>query len=321
MVDIQGRLLFEQGENSPYSCFVQFPYPEFILTLKGYFGKAVKYYLMMNSFNAQFDPSTGNYIIDLQMISKTYALFNDIKLDFLYTLPKFNPSKIETITQTSSSNQSGLSSKKTKDTSQGYEKLNEVYTAYKAKGLIEENFPHLTVNEMVMKLERYEKYVLESYGKEDLSILTNLEFYDEDLKEFKKFIFSENKKSWFKKYVDESEVFVLSDLNKSIYYKFKKLDKNEIGNAKTELRSLIQEYNSKLNNNKVCGSDGKYVLEKKERKSDITINVRNKDILKILPSLENVNFDATYELRNGSIGLPEQVNRLKVNLNANLVIS
>ena len=314
MVDIQGRLLFEQGENSPYSCFVQMPYPEFVLTLKGYFGKAVKYYLMMNSFNAQFDPSSGNYIIDLQMMSKTYALFNDIKLDFLYTLPKFNPSKIQTITKTSSNNQSNLTDVSSRTTSKGFEKLNEVYTAYKSKGLLDEDFPHITVEEMKMKLERYEKYVMESYGKEDLSVLANLDFYDEDLINYKQKIFSKLKDSWFKKYIDESEVFVYSDLNKSILYKFKKLDKNDINNAKTELKSIINEYNKKLNDNTVCGSGGKYVLEKKEKKSDITISVKSNDIIKILPSIDVIDFDATYELRNGNQGAPEQVERLRANI-------
>ena len=36
MVDIQGRSLFEQGENSLYSAFFNFPYPLFYLTLKGH---------------------------------------------------------------------------------------------------------------------------------------------------------------------------------------------------------------------------------------------------------------------------------------------
>ena len=36
MEDIQGRVLFEQGENSPYSAFFHLPYPLFVLTVKGY---------------------------------------------------------------------------------------------------------------------------------------------------------------------------------------------------------------------------------------------------------------------------------------------
>ena len=42
LIDIQGRTLFEQGENSLYSVFFNLPYPIFYLTLKGYYGKAIR---------------------------------------------------------------------------------------------------------------------------------------------------------------------------------------------------------------------------------------------------------------------------------------
>jgi len=57
MEDVQGRVLFEQGENSPYSAFFQLPYPLFTLTVKGYYGKAIRYELMLKDFNALFDLS------------------------------------------------------------------------------------------------------------------------------------------------------------------------------------------------------------------------------------------------------------------------
>jgi hypothetical protein len=55
MTDIQGRTLFEQGDSSIYSAFFNFPYPLFYLTLKGYYGKAIRYRLSLLSFNARFD--------------------------------------------------------------------------------------------------------------------------------------------------------------------------------------------------------------------------------------------------------------------------
>jgi hypothetical protein len=55
LVDIQGRTLFEQGENSLYSVFFNLPYPAFYLTLKGYYGKAIRYQLALISFNAKLD--------------------------------------------------------------------------------------------------------------------------------------------------------------------------------------------------------------------------------------------------------------------------
>jgi hypothetical protein len=34
--DIQGKALFELGDNSPYAAFFNLPYPPFYLTLKGF---------------------------------------------------------------------------------------------------------------------------------------------------------------------------------------------------------------------------------------------------------------------------------------------
>jgi hypothetical protein len=42
LVDVKGRALFEAGDNSPYAAFFNLPYPLFHLTIKGYFGKAVR---------------------------------------------------------------------------------------------------------------------------------------------------------------------------------------------------------------------------------------------------------------------------------------
>jgi hypothetical protein len=71
MEDVQGRVLFEQGENSPYSAFFHLPYPLFTLTVKGYYGKALRYELMLKDFNARFDPGTGNYKITTNFITRT----------------------------------------------------------------------------------------------------------------------------------------------------------------------------------------------------------------------------------------------------------
>ena len=93
MEDVQGRVLFEQGENSPYSAFFHLPYPLFTLTLKGYYGKAIRYELMLKDFNARFDPGTGNYKITTNYITRTYAMLSDITIDALFALPHMYPNK------------------------------------------------------------------------------------------------------------------------------------------------------------------------------------------------------------------------------------
>jgi hypothetical protein len=88
MTDVQGRALFEQGENSIYSAFFNFPYPLFYLTLKGYYGKAIRYRLSLLSFNAKFDANTGNYNISLKLVGKFTALLFDTPLQYAITAPK-----------------------------------------------------------------------------------------------------------------------------------------------------------------------------------------------------------------------------------------
>ena len=49
--DIRGETLFSQGDvNTPYTAFFHLPYPQFELTLKGYYGKAVQYRLALLKF-------------------------------------------------------------------------------------------------------------------------------------------------------------------------------------------------------------------------------------------------------------------------------
>ena len=62
--DVKGRALFEAGNSSPYSAFFNLPYPLFYLTIKGYLGKAVRLPLMLQTFNASFDPSSHNFRIN-----------------------------------------------------------------------------------------------------------------------------------------------------------------------------------------------------------------------------------------------------------------
>ena len=49
--DVQGRALFQLGDNSPYAAFFNLPYPPFYLTIKGYYGQAVRYQLNLEKFN------------------------------------------------------------------------------------------------------------------------------------------------------------------------------------------------------------------------------------------------------------------------------
>ena len=173
MTDVQGRVLFERGDKSPYSIFMNLPYPIFILTVKGHYGKAIKLELMLKDFNARFDPADGSYRITTSYVARSHAFLKDTLLDYLYTTPHMYPKSYEL------ENVKGIPAGGTVaidkiDTTKGMEKIKEVYSLYKSKGLVEEDFPEITLNQMRMRLEYFNRYVMEAYSKEDMSVLNNV---------------------------------------------------------------------------------------------------------------------------------------------------
>ena len=58
LVDVKGRALFEGADNSPYAAFFNLPYPIFYLTIKGYYGKAVRLTLMLQNFTSYIHKKT-----------------------------------------------------------------------------------------------------------------------------------------------------------------------------------------------------------------------------------------------------------------------
>jgi hypothetical protein len=82
-VDIRGATLFEQGSCSPYALFFHLPYPVFELTVKGYYGKPVTYYLNLVKFNTKFNSSTGNFEARGEFIGWSYAFLADILMGYV----------------------------------------------------------------------------------------------------------------------------------------------------------------------------------------------------------------------------------------------
>jgi hypothetical protein len=87
--DIQGRMLFERGneKDNPYNIFFTYPYPKFLLTYKGYYGKAVEVPMVLLKSNTKFDPSTGNYNVTAEFQSEIFALFNTFLIIYAYVAP------------------------------------------------------------------------------------------------------------------------------------------------------------------------------------------------------------------------------------------
>jgi len=74
--DVQGKALFQLGNNSPYSAFFNLPYPPFYLTLKGFYGQAIRYQLNLEKFHATFNSFSGNYQVRLTFKGYKFNILN-----------------------------------------------------------------------------------------------------------------------------------------------------------------------------------------------------------------------------------------------------
>jgi len=262
MIDVQGRSLFEQGENSIYSAFFNFPYPLFYLTLKGYYGKAIRYRLSLMSFNARFDAETGNYDISLKLIGKFTALLFDTPLMYAKTAPKMFDTQV-TITDTTNNQVKQISTYK------GRQKLDEVYSIYKRKGLIANDFEHLTLDEFIYRVNNFSvKLQKDIKEKGDFTEINDIQDYRENLENFRKNVYDNS----LNKFLDSTSYYVNDG---QIYYPFKKEIQYQDREAyKTKIEERFKVYIENLKKNKTFGTGGKY---------EIPINFKDKkDIIKKL---------------------------------------
>jgi hypothetical protein len=82
MTDVRGQALNEDPADSPYGAFFNFPYPMFVLEVKGYYGKAIKYLLHLLKYSSRFNYSTGNFEITCEFVGFTYALLSDLNVQY-----------------------------------------------------------------------------------------------------------------------------------------------------------------------------------------------------------------------------------------------
>lgn len=146
-IDIRGKTLFESPENSPYKAFFHIPWPIFYLTVKGFYGKAIKYRLHLVKFTSKFNESSGNFEVNTSFVGSTYAYLSDIPLQGLLNAPYLLPTES---VKTSKTNTLTLKELETiKKSSRGYDILKTVYNEYKLKGLIPDDFPVKTLREVL----------------------------------------------------------------------------------------------------------------------------------------------------------------------------
>lgn len=154
-VDVGGRTLFTSPENSPYNAFFHLPWPIFYLTIKGYFGKAIRYRLHLVKFNSRYNSENGNFEITTTFIGSTQAFLSDIPLEAILNAPYMFP--IENVEDEKTNNGKQEVSKRVRKTSKGFSTLLAVYDEYKAKKLIDNDLPPRTLREIIIIAGRLNK--------------------------------------------------------------------------------------------------------------------------------------------------------------------
>lgn len=273
--DVKGRALFEGGNNSPYSAFFQLPYPQFTLTLKGYYGKAIKFPIMLQSFTSSFDSATHNYQIKLKFYGYKYTLLSYVNFGALMAVPQMYKSNITTtpiVKNQGNTVSSSNSVTQPQTVSRGYEKMKEIYSEYKSKGLISDNFPEITLLQLKYRLQNFEKEVLEQFEKENMGILTDMTLFSTNLLTYQQKVFLYANASWYSTYMDRENPIVLLNGENVFLYK-PNLDATKRLEGENKLKSDISQYNDVLGQNSVFGVKGSFTVGGVTTQSSIPINI------------------------------------------------
>ena len=65
----------------------KFPYPRFLLSVKGIYGTCVTFVLSVEDFKATFNSDTGNFDVIIKFIGNMYGLYTDIPMNYLLIAP------------------------------------------------------------------------------------------------------------------------------------------------------------------------------------------------------------------------------------------
>jgi hypothetical protein len=126
--DVKGKALFEGGNNSPYAAFFNLPYPLFTLTIKGYYGKAIKLALMLQNFSSRYDTSKGNFMVSCKFYTYKYTMLSEISMGYLVATPHMYQSRLKV--QTQQGGPSNFTNVEDQVVERGYQKIKEMYNEY-----------------------------------------------------------------------------------------------------------------------------------------------------------------------------------------------
>ena len=104
-VDVRGATVMLPSEKGYYSqtdmgnasaiykSLFSFPYPMFILKVKGFYGKGVTYKLAIHKVGLEFDANSGNFNITAEFIGYMYGIYSEMPITFLAAAPYMEKGK------------------------------------------------------------------------------------------------------------------------------------------------------------------------------------------------------------------------------------
>lgn len=214
MVDVRGRALFEKGPESIYSTFFHLPYPMFTLTVKGYYGEAVTYQMVLSGQVKTSFESDGDYYVTATFMATNQKLLNDIKLGdadvapYLYQYEK-------TITDDDGNI-------KTCKSTRGHDILEQVYKNYYNDGMVDAKLAEkpLTIPQFMDLIDRLSTFLEdELFDETDISFFSDISLYGTKLKQFNNAI-----NGWFQTYTNTQNAKPFEGDNEEgfVYVQFKK---------------------------------------------------------------------------------------------------
>lgn len=89
LINKQSENSYETTYNNFFRALFRFPYPRFLLTIKGYYGNHITFMLSVNEFKNSFNSSTGNFEVNVSFIGYMYGLYTDLPFNFLICAPYY----------------------------------------------------------------------------------------------------------------------------------------------------------------------------------------------------------------------------------------
>lgn len=77
----------KMGYSNFYSALFHFPYPRFLLSIKGFYGNKITFILAPEDVKTNFESETGNFSVEISFIGYMYGLYTDIPFTLLLAAP------------------------------------------------------------------------------------------------------------------------------------------------------------------------------------------------------------------------------------------